>query len=268
VCRHETVPRRYSGFVIEECPSCGAGFLDEGDERDDYWTGGHGNEEWWLDAKRRYFERALQTIGARAPGRRLLDIGGGMGAFAQVANSLGWDAYSLDVSQIAYERASKRLGAGRALRSLPESEHHGFDAATMWCVVAHTRNPTPVLDLARSALRPGGTLWLTTPNFALQKRSAAIRSSVGRGNFASDDHHLQFTARSLELLLEAHGFEDVAFRYAGVTETCFSVGSSGGTAVLAKRAWNRTAHTLARVGVPNLMSELQVTARLGPRAPD
>src|SRR5262245_50714529 len=103
----------------------------------------------------------------------------------------------MDVSPTMDELAARRLGAGRALMSLPESEHASFEAATLWCVVAHTRDPSVLLDVARNALRPCRILWLTTPNFALQKRSTTISSDVGRGNFANDDQYLHFTAQWL-----------------------------------------------------------------------
>jgi hypothetical protein len=41
----------------------------------------------------------------------------------------------------------------------------------------------------------------------------------------------------------------------------FSPGPSRGAALRAERAWNRTGYTVARAGLPNVMSELLVMAR-------
>jgi SAM-dependent methyltransferase len=224
------------------------------DGRSDYWDSKQTTDPYWAKAKREYFLSALAML----PPGRLLDLGGGIGEFAGVAIDAGWDAYSYDTSPEATAAARERIGR-RALGS----RDSGFDVVTMWCVIAHVPEPDLLLDSVRAALRPGGTLWLTTPNFAFQRRYARLLAAVGRPIVfgGGDDHLWHFTADSLRRLLEANGFRDVRFHYRGVIEFC-STGRSGSRLLIAvKRAWNAVFYAGYRLGMPLATSELQVTAR-------
>ena len=114
------------------------------------------------------------------------------------------------------------------------------------------------------ALRPGGTLWLTTPHFAFQRRYARLLALVGKPlRFGwGDDHLWHFTARSLRLLLEEHGFAEVGFHYRGVIEWCATGQSGSKLLIRGKRIWNGACYAGYRIGMPLATSELQVTARL------
>ena len=245
----------YGPSRFAECPACGLGRVLGYDGSSDYWDTKQTADRYWSDAKRRYFLSALATL----PRGRLLDLGGGVGEFAAVAADAGWDAYSYDTSPDATEAARERIG-DRALVAAPSD----FDVATLWCVIAHVPDPGQLLDSVRATLRRGGTLWLTTPNFAFQRRYARLLARVNRPLLFGwgDDHRWHFTAPSLRQLLEAHGFRQVEFHYRGVIEWC-STGHSGSRALITgKRAWNAAVYAGYRLGMPLATSELQVTARL------
>ena len=70
-----------------------------------------------------------------------------------------------------------------------------------------------------------------------------------------------FTPRALAAFLRGEGFDDVRFHFGAVNETCIVAGSDSRALVGAKRLWNRAAFRAAKAGLPNLTSELQVTAR-------
>jgi 2-polyprenyl-3-methyl-5-hydroxy-6-metoxy-1,4-benzoquinol methylase len=216
---------------------------------------------YWTRARQNYFDSALDLLGSMTGGRRLLDLGGGVGFFTERALARGWDAVSLDVSPSVAERAAARVGADRSLTEIPDARLGSFDAMTMWCVVAHTRDPEALIRTARAALAPGGVLWVTTPNFSFQKPYAAVRKRLGRElDFGRDDHVGHFTPQALREMLLRGGFEDARFRFRGITETCVAADSQSRVLVEGKRWWNRLAAGLVRFDV-NLMSELQVTAR-------
>jgi hypothetical protein len=63
-------------------------------------------------------------------------------------------------------------------------------------------------------------------------------------------------------MLSRGGFADVRFQFRGITETCVAAETQSRVLVEGKRWWNRVAAGLVRFDV-NLMSELQVTARMG-----
>ena len=256
VCGSPRVKTQYGSSRFAECPACGLGRVLGYDGRSDYWDTKHTGDPYWGEAKRRYFLSALSVL----PRGKLLDLGGGVGEFAAVALDAGWDAYSYDTSPEATVAARQRLGA-RALTA-PAA---GFDVVTLWCVVAHLAEPGQLLESVRSALRPGATLWLTTPNFAFQRRYARLLALANRPLMfgTGDDHLWHFTAESLRRLLEAHGFDDVRFHYRGIIEWCSTGSSSSKLLIAGKRAWNSAVYVGYRLGAPLATSELQVTARAG-----
>lgn len=255
VCGSDRVESQYGPSRFAECPVCGLGRVLGYDGGSDYWDSLETSDPYWGEAKRRYFLSALSMF----PRGRLLDLGGGTGEFTRVALDAGWDAYSYDISPEATAAARQRLG-DRAL-SAPAA---GFDVLTLWCVIAHLPEPSELLASVRALLRPEGTLWLTTPNFAFQRRYARLLALVHRPLMfgGGDDHLWHFTAYSLRLLLEAHGFDDVQFHYRGVIDWCSTGHTSSRTLIAGKRAWNGLAYTAYRLGMPLATSELQVTARL------
>jgi SAM-dependent methyltransferase len=255
VCGSPQSDTRYGPSEFHECRTCGLARVVGYDGRTDYWDTKQTADPYWTAAKRRYFLSALDML----PRGRLLDLGGGVGEFASVAIEAGWDAYSYDLSPDATAAAQERIGS----RALAEAAS-GFDLVTLWCVIAHVPDPGALLEAVRSALKPGGTLWLTTPNFAFQRRYARLLAAAGRPlNFGpGDDHIWHFTADSLRRLLEAHGFREVRFHYRGVVEWCVAGRSSSSPLIAGKRAWNTVTHAGFRLGLPLATSELQVTARL------
>ena len=255
VCGSPYEETAYGPSRFLECPVCGLARVLGYDGRSDYWDSKHTTDPYWTAAKRRYFLSALDML----PRGRLLDLGGGVGEFASVAIAAGWDAYSYDTSPEATAAARERIGS----QALGEAAS-GFDLVTLWCVIAHVPEPGALLDSVHAALRPGGTLWLTTPNFAFQRQYARLLAVAGRPLIfgGGDDHLWHFTADSLRRLLEAHGFCDVRFHYRGVIEWCVAGKSSSKPLIAGKRAWNTVVHTGYRLGVPLATSELQVTARL------
>lgn len=255
VCGSARVESHYDPSRFAECPACGLGRVLGYDGGSDYWEGNQTDDPYWAEAKRRYFLSALSVL----PKGTLLDLGGGTSEFAAVALEAGWDAYSLDTSPEASAAARRRLGA-RAL----DAPATGFDVVTLWCVIAHLPEPGELLESARAALRPGGTLWLTTPNFAFQRRYAQLLALAHRPLMfgTGDDHLWHFTADSLRRLLEAQGFDDIRFHYRGVIEWCCAGSSSSKLLIAAKRGWNGVAYTGYRIGLPLATNELQVTARL------
>jgi SAM-dependent methyltransferase len=265
VCAARTLPARHGGFSFLECESCGYGLLaNVVAKADTYWAPDAASrdvDDFWIGAKRRYFESALALLSEKGGAGRLLDIGGGVGFFAELALEKGWDAYSLDVSPAATALAARRVGPGRAITTITDAAAGSFDVVTLWCVIAHTDDPLGLTALARRALGSTGLVWITTPNFTFQKPYSTMRAAIGKGiDFVGHDHIGHFTARAVTTLLVRCGFTEPSFHYCGITEHCSVSASRNQTVLALKRGWNRAAYSVARYGLPNWMSELQVLA--------
>lgn len=251
-------PYREASYGVSrfaECPACGLGRVLGYDGSPDYWKTKETSSTYWTEAKRRYFLSALDGL----PRGRLLDLGGGVGEFAGMAVDAGWDAFSYDTSAEATAAARERIGS----RALATAESD-FDVVTLWCVIAHVPDPGELLGSVREALRTGGTLWLTTPNFAFQRRYAVVLAAAGRPILfgGGDDHLWHFTEDALRRLLEQAGFRQVSFHYRGVIEWCATGQSSARLLIAGKRAWNTAVYAGYRLGMPLATSELQVSAVL------
>ncbi len=96
---------------------------------------------------------------------RLLDIGCGGGDFLAMAGESGWRAEGIDVDPKA-----ARYAKARGLQVL-EGEIHSigysdssFDAIRLNHVIEHLYDPLEVLRACHGFLRPGGVLWVATPD--------------------------------------------------------------------------------------------------------
>jgi 2-polyprenyl-3-methyl-5-hydroxy-6-metoxy-1,4-benzoquinol methylase len=267
VCRARQQRVVVSGTGFNECTACGYAVLDEQAMSDDYWadSGDDSSEVWrgihWRDIQGEYFLSVLKHFEATTEGRRLLDIGGGPGFFAEMALRRAWDAFSFDISQRASAMAARRIGKDRVIESIDENLAASFDVVSLWCVVAHVTDPVHLIRQAVGALRQNGLLWITTPNFRFQKGYGFLRALVGKPiDFRAEGHIGHFTSIAIRTLLRGAGLPNANFQYCGAKEVCSLTGSGSPMLVALKRLWNRTSFELSHLGMPNYMSELQVAA--------
>lgn len=262
-CGEAEDQRRIGVNRVFVCRRCGMGRVPGVPMTEAYWTNRDSEalraEGYWA-ARRRMFETALRRLAPTAGAGRVLDVGGGVGHFTEVALGLGWDAYSADLSPLAVGAAASRIGSDRSLSApLPDELAGSFDLVTLWCVVAHVADPTAVIAEAVRFLRPAGALLLTTPNFLFQAPYARLLARVGHPlDFRQADHLLNFTPAALERVARAAGLDDLSYHYFGVTEECVVQRSLGRVLVPLKRAWNFVGLRTTSLGLPPLGAELQL----------
>jgi demethylmenaquinone methyltransferase/2-methoxy-6-polyprenyl-1,4-benzoquinol methylase len=94
-----------------------------------------------------------------APGRRLVDVGGGTGNYALALRHEGWEPLVVDRSAAMLARAAaKGLETREAdAQALPLPDASA-DAVTMISMLHHVDDPGRALAEARRVLRPGGRL--------------------------------------------------------------------------------------------------------------
>lgn len=136
---------------------------------------------------------------------KLLDVGCGNGTFLQVMKALGWQTVGLEPDPKACEFA-RSVGLEMVQGSLQDApfEAESFDAITLNHVIEHLHDPARDLEVCWRLLKPGGTLWITTPNLG----------SEGHRRYGGDWLHLDsprhlvlFTLNSLEALIRRVGFD-------------------------------------------------------------
>lgn len=141
------------------------------------------------------------------PGGRLLDVGCGSGAFLAQMAALGWRAEGIDPDPAAVASAREAgLSVTRGTLADVDPDEHGgsFDAVTLSHVIEHLHHPAENLRRTNLLLRPGGLLWIATPNL----EALGLRR-FGRDWLGLDPprHLVLFTRASLERLLRDTGFE-------------------------------------------------------------
>lgn len=147
--------------------------------------------------------RTLLRRGGVAPGARVLDAGCATGDFmAHVGDA--YDLWGLDISEFAVEQARRKNPkfAAQIRAGLLEDQDYEegfFDAVVMWDVLEHLWDPVATCAKLVSFLKPGGRLFLSTPN---------IGSLPGRllgryWAFMTVPEHLGFfSRRTMSLLLQ------------------------------------------------------------------
>lgn len=155
----------------------------------------------------RRLARMVRTLEPYRRLDRILEIGCGGGLFVRAATDQGWDVYGTEISPscaaVLRPLMGSRLHEG-TVDTAPFADG-SFDAAVMIEVIEHLVDPLPYLVAIRRLLRPGGAIFLTTPN----ARGAAARALGTRWRAFGDEHLTLYDRRSLPRLLHRAGFDDV-----------------------------------------------------------
>ena len=112
-------------------------------------------------------EQQMRHMPSQPPDRqgRLLDVGCGNGAFLKMAQAAGWSVQGIDFDPIAVAEA-RRQGLAVDLGGIDQlaDQAQTYDWITCSHVLEHVHEPQQLLQSLHCLLRPGGTLWLQTPN--------------------------------------------------------------------------------------------------------
>lgn len=139
----------------------------------------------------------------------LLEVGCGAGFFLKSAQRAGWGTVTgLEVSEAAAEFGRDHLGLDVRHSTLEDADIPAdtYDVVAMFDSIEHLLDPTLTLEHAFAALRPGGAIMVTTPNFRCISRHAL------QGFWASlnpIEHLYYFTEKSLGEMLQKVGFTRV-----------------------------------------------------------
>ena len=163
---------------------------------------------------RKEFRRRLRTLSRLGARGALLDVGCAAGWLLDEARAQGFDPAGLepspDVAREAHERTGAPVFAGAVEDALLSTAH--YDVVTLFDVLEHVVGPADTLRRLRRALRPGGWLAVTVPDYG----GWWARLSGKRWPFLTPWEHLTyFTRRTLRELLSRTGYEQVQFHRAG-----------------------------------------------------
>jgi 2-polyprenyl-3-methyl-5-hydroxy-6-metoxy-1,4-benzoquinol methylase len=146
-------------------------------------------------------------------GGRLLDVGFGNGGFLKLATEMGWQAEGIDFDPKAVEVAKARgLNVRCASAAELSAQHEQFDVITLSHVIEHVHDPIALLHDLYRLLKPGGVLWLETPNI---KSLGAERFGENWRGLETPRHLVLLNSQSLKNSLENVGFKNIQQKFHG-----------------------------------------------------
>ncbi|BDA80041.1 SAM-dependent methyltransferase [Leptospira kobayashii] len=185
-----------NGIPIVECKSCGHVYssFEQAEHYEGYWDGEDESYdlEWWDKAHRGIYKDFIRTY-LKAPKGKLLDVGCGLGFFVKaVQESTSWEAHGYEISTRAVDFAKKENKLTTVHAGLVQDsglQANSFDVITLWDVIEHIPKPHFLLTYLFTLLKPGGVLFLQTPNFPIQLAKARLKVTL-RG-MKPDVHYLE-----------------------------------------------------------------------------
>lgn len=160
----------------------------------------------WPSVRKR-LDQGLRNLPKRPKNGRLLDVGFGGGEFLEYAKEGGWHVAGADPDPVVVESARSRgLDVRQGGIQAFSDEVGSFDAITLSHVIEHVFDPQHDLDNAFRLLKPGGVLWIQTPNV-----DGPLHRRFGR-NWRDLDpprHLTLFSRKALFGCLTASGFVDI-----------------------------------------------------------
>ncbi len=147
---------------------------------------------------------SLMTIKKFARGGRLLEVGCSAGLFLNAAR-LDFDVAGLELSRWAVKQAKEKLRLDVAQGALDQTDlpPEGFDVVALIDVIEHLTDPAAALRKIQRALKPGGLLYLVTPNI----ESFSARVLRGKWWGLRPAHIYYFSPKTLSEILVRAGFE-------------------------------------------------------------
>ena len=166
-----------------------------------------------------FLAKELRAIAATG---RLLEVGCALGFLLDaLARASAWRVEGIELSAFAARYACQRLGLAvrqstlEAARFAPET----FDFVIQKDLLEHVTHPRRHLEETRRIMRPGGRLWLVTPNGEANIRPLrALAATLDDDALpVLDQGHLSFFSKAqLRRLFAETGFRCLRFRNIGL----------------------------------------------------
>ncbi|MBI5631772.1 MAG: class I SAM-dependent methyltransferase [Elusimicrobia bacterium] len=202
--------------TIRQCLSCGlvytsprvkAGAIHQAYEETQ-------DQDYFLEADSRSINAylALSMVRRFAPSGRLLEVGCATGFFLNAAR-LTYEVHGVEPSRWARDYARENLKleiSERDLKTARFPDGH-FDVVAAIDVIEHVPDPAGLLAEIRRVLKPGGVLYLVTPDID----SLSARLLRGKWWGLRPAHIYYFSPKTLQELLRRQGYETALCRSYG-----------------------------------------------------
>ena len=209
-----------NGIPILKCLNCGHIFssYEQEEHYDGYWDGESSEEydlDWWDLAHRDIYDEFIQNFMVSETGS-ILDVGCGLGFFVKKVTETkpNWSVLGYEMSTQAVEFARNQNQLKSVYSGMVQSSGIGknsIDVITLWDVIEHIPKPQPLLEYLYSILKPGGILFIQTPNVPIQLLKAKLKVFIKGMKpevhyLEAKDHINDYSMQSLSRLAKNIGF--------------------------------------------------------------
>ncbi|MGE9033423.1 class I SAM-dependent methyltransferase [Leptospira interrogans] len=228
-----------NGIDIVQCSNCSHVFstYEQEEHYEGYWDDDSSYDlGWWDNAHREIYQDFINKF-LIAPSGKILDVGCGLGFFVKriIDQKPNWEAIGYEISEKAVQFAKDKNGLKNVFSGIVQNsgiKKGSLDIITLWDVIEHIPKPHSLLEYLHSLLKPGGILFLQTPNFPIQLFKAKLK--VMLKGMRTDGHYLEakdhindYTEKTMKMLAKQTGFQNCKFT---ILKPSASVsGSQGGS---------------------------------------
>lgn len=225
VCQSAAVQalKGYAQHDLLKCRRCGFVFMHKIPTAEElerhYALYAYETENELSEATRLSIEYHLDTFEPYRKNNRLLDVGCGEGWILERAKARGWQVCGTEFSPRAVA-----LCRGKGIKmyagelQVEQMEEKDFDVLISTETLEHIYNPREEVRKFYQLLRPGGLLYITTPNF-----NSYLRYLFGSNYSVIEypEHLAYYTPKTLHRLLQESGFRKKKLQTTGISFSQF-----------------------------------------------
>lgn len=209
--------RRYHAIHLVQCGSCSFVFsqtIPSEKELVDLYSS-YGRDDYLSPVTIKRFHEILDRLEKFRKTNRMIDVGCGIGYFLEAAKERGWDVYGTEYTDEAVAICrSKGIKMQQGKLNASNYESASFDVLISIEVIEHINNPSEEVEHFSRIVRPGGAVYLTTPNF----NSISRLLLKEKWNVLSYPEHLcYYTPRTIQHLFSRHGFRKMKTETTGIS---------------------------------------------------
>lgn len=209
---------RREPYALRQCSACGTVVIDPlptGEELTAAYTqyAMSANYQTRGAKKIRRSRRRLVRLQKHVSGNRLIDVGCNLGYTVAAGLDLGMDAFGIDIDPHAIGLAQQAFGADRFAAITVEDFAKGgetFDIVYSAETIEHTLDPDSFMAALATLLKPGGLLYLTTPDAGHFR----VPGELSDWNEVDPPFHIfLMTKTALTLMLRRQGLSLVKYQF-------------------------------------------------------